>query len=85
MQEKYMVIDSLEGINSEIEKFGNMIPQTENKELKQTLKEMRNKCEMSQEQLAQIATAKNYYISVVKLVLLTNKIAKITLIKPVLN
>lgn len=28
-----MVIDSLEGINSEIEKFGNMIPQTENKEL----------------------------------------------------
>ena len=35
MQEKYMVIDSLEGINSEIEKFGNMIPQTENKELKQ--------------------------------------------------
>ena len=62
MQEKYMVIDSLEGINSEIEKFGNMIPQTENKELKQTLKEMRNKCEMSQEQLAQIATAKNYYV-----------------------
>ena len=32
MQEKYMVIDSLEGINSEIEKFGYMIPQTENKE-----------------------------------------------------
>lgn len=62
MQEKYMVIDSLEGINSEIEKFGNMIPQTENKELKQTLKEMRNKCEMSQEQLVQIATAKNYYV-----------------------
>ncbi|WP_290849745.1 spore coat protein [Eubacterium sp. LMAG:50] len=62
MQEKYMVIDSLEGINSEIEKFGNMIPQTENKELKQTLKEMRNKCEMSQERLAQIATAKNYYV-----------------------
>lgn len=62
MQEKYMVIDSLESINSEIEKFGNMIPQTENKELKQTLKEMRNKCEMSQEQLVQIATSKNYYI-----------------------
>ena len=62
MQEKYMVIDSLEGINSEIEKFGNMIPQTENKELKQTIKERRNKCEMSQEQLAQIATAKNYYV-----------------------
>ena len=62
MQEKYMVIDSLEGINSEIEKFGNMIPQTENKELKQTLKEMRNKCKMSQEQLAQIATSKNYYV-----------------------
>lgn len=33
-----MVIDSLEGINSEIEKFGNMIPQTENKELKTDIK-----------------------------------------------
>ena len=28
-------IKELQGINSEIEKFGNMIPQTENKELKQ--------------------------------------------------
>lgn len=62
MQEKYMVTDSLESINSELGKFGNMIPQTDNKQLKQTLKEFRNKCEMSQEELYQIARSKNYYI-----------------------
>lgn len=62
MQEKYMVIDSLESINSELGKFGDMIPQTDNKQLKQTLKEFRNKCEMSQEELYQIARSKNYYI-----------------------
>lgn len=62
MQEKYMVIDSLESINSELGKFGDMIPQTDNKQLKQTLKDFRNKCEMSQEELYQIARSKNYYI-----------------------
>lgn len=62
MQEKYMVTDSLESINAELGKFGDMIPQTDNKQLKQTLKEFRNKCEMSQEELYQIARSKNYYI-----------------------
>lgn len=62
MEEKYMVTDTLECINSELGKFGDMIPQTDNRELKQTLKQFRNKCEMSQEELYQIARSKNYYV-----------------------
>ena len=38
MQDKTMVNDTLTGINGELVRFGEMIPQTENKELKQTLK-----------------------------------------------
>ena len=38
MDEKTMVADALVGINSELKMFGDMIPQTENKELKQCLK-----------------------------------------------
>ena len=39
-----------------------MIPQTENKELKSALKQMRAACEQSQEQLYQIARDKSYYV-----------------------
>lgn len=62
MNEKTMVSDTLVGINGELKMFGDMIPQTEEPKLKQTLKEMRNKCEMSQEELFQIARAKQYYV-----------------------
>lgn len=62
MQEKQMVNDTLMGINGELVRFGEMIPQTENKELKQTLKQFRNECEQSQEQLYQIAREKAYYV-----------------------
>ncbi|MCI8598902.1 MAG: spore coat protein [Lachnospiraceae bacterium] len=62
MDEKTMVSDALVGINGELKMFGDMIPQTEEPRLKQTLKEMRNKCEMSQEELYQIARAKQYYV-----------------------
>ena len=34
MQEKTMVADTLAGINGELTRFGEMIAQTENKELK---------------------------------------------------
>lgn len=61
-----MVADSLESINSELEKFGNMIAQTENQELKQKLKMIRNQCEMSQEELYQIARSKSYYVPAAK-------------------
>ena len=61
LNEKTMVADTLAGINGELVRFGEMIPQTENKELKQTLKQMRNQAEMSQEQLYQMAKEKGYY------------------------
>ena len=62
MQEKTMVADTLAGINGELTRYGEMIAQTENKELKTTLKQMRNACEQSQEQLYQIAREKAYYV-----------------------
>ena len=62
MEEKIMVADALEGINSELKKYADMIPQTENMELKQTLKQLRNACELSQEELFQIAREKAYYV-----------------------
>ena len=57
-----MVNDTLAGINGELVRYGEMIPQTENKELKQTLKQFRNESEQSQEQLYQMAREKSYYV-----------------------
>jgi len=62
MNEKTMVSDALVGVNGELKMFGEMIPQTENKELKQCLKQLRNQCEMSQEKLYQVAREKSYYV-----------------------
>ena len=62
MQEKTMVADTLTGINGELVRYAEMIPQTENKELKQTLKQFRLACEQSQEELYQIARDKSYYV-----------------------
>ena len=62
MNEKTMVADALVGINGELKMFGEMIPQTENKELKQCLKQIRNSCEMSQEKLYEVARQKSYYV-----------------------
>ena len=62
MQEKIMVSDTLASINGELVRFGEMIPQTENKELKSALKQMRTTCEQSQEQLYEIAREKAYYV-----------------------
>ena len=47
-------------------RYGGMIAQTENKELKQTLKQFRNACEQSQEELYQIAREKSYYVPAAK-------------------
>ncbi len=60
MQDKTMVNDTLTGINGELVRFGEMIPQTENKELKQTLKQFRNACEQSQEELYQLARERSF-------------------------
>lgn len=62
MQEKTMVADTLAGINGELVRFAEMIPQTENKELKTVLKQFRTSCEQSQEELYQIAREKSYYV-----------------------
>ena len=62
MQEKIMVSDTLASINGELVRFGEMIPQTENKELKSALKQMRTTCEQSQEQLYEIAREKSHYV-----------------------
>ena len=52
--------------SAELVRFGEMIAQTENKELKQTLKQFRNACEQSQEELYQIAREKSYYVPAAK-------------------
>ena len=62
MDEKTMVADALVGINGELIMFGDMIPQTENKELKQCLKQIRNQCEMSQEKMYDAARERSYYV-----------------------
>lgn len=66
MNEKTMVSDALVGVNGELKMFGEMIPQTENKELKQCLKQIRSECEMPQEKLYQVAREKSYYVPAAK-------------------
>ena len=66
MNEKTMVSDALVGVNGELKMFGEMIPQTENKELKQCLNQIRSECEMSQEKLYQVAREKSYYVPAAK-------------------
>ena len=61
-EDKTMVVDTLTGINGELVRFGEMIPQTENKELKTALKQIRTACEQSQVELYQIARVKSYYV-----------------------
>ena len=66
LDEKTMVSDALAGVNGELVRYGEMISQTENKELKQCLKQIRNQCEMSQEEIYQIARSKQYYVPAAK-------------------
>ena len=63
MDEKTMVSDALVGINGELKMYAEFITQSENPQLKQTLKQMRNK---AQEQLYQIAREKSYYVPAAK-------------------
>lgn len=66
MDEKTMVRDALVGINGELKMYAEYIAQSENPQLKQTLKQMRNKAETAQEQLYQIAREKAYYVPATK-------------------
>lgn len=62
MQEKAMVSDALNSINSDLKALADMISQTENPELRSTLQQMRNEAEKSQFELYNIAKSLNYYI-----------------------
>ena len=62
MTDKTMVADTLAGINGELVRYGEMISQTENPQLKQTLKQLRNQCEMSQEKMYDAARERSYYV-----------------------
>lgn len=44
LDEKTMVSDALAGVNGELVRYGEMISQTENKELKQKLRECKIFC-----------------------------------------
>lgn len=66
LDEKTMVADTLAGINGELVRYGEMIPQTENMQLKQVLKQFRNQCETSQEEIYQLARSKQYYVPTAK-------------------
>lgn len=61
MQEQVMVTDALNSINSGLKSMADMIAQTENPELRQTLIQMRNDAEKCQFELYSIAKQKNYY------------------------
>ena len=60
LDEKTMVADTLAGINGELVRYGEMIPQTENMQLKQVLKQFRNQCETSQEESLPAANSTMY-------------------------
>lgn len=61
MQEKAMVSDALNTLNSGLKTYTDMISQSENQELRSALQQMRNETEKSQYELYQIAKNKNYY------------------------
>ncbi len=66
MNDKTMVSDALVGINGELKMYAEYITQSENKELKQLLKQYRNEAEMSQEKMYNLAREKSYYVPAAK-------------------
>lgn len=61
MNEKDMLNDYLSTLNSSLSTYANMIAQTNNQELRQTLQGMRNQDEMRQYKVYSIAKEKGYY------------------------
>ena len=62
MIEKEMVNDALNNMISGLTSYASMISQTENQELRNTLKQMRDQAEKSQYDLYTIAKNLNYYV-----------------------
>lgn len=56
-----MVTDALNSINSGLKSLADMISQTEDQQLRQTLVQMRNGAETCQQELYTLAKSKNYY------------------------
>lgn len=63
MDEKTMINDILEQTKSKLTCYQNAISETENIELRQTLKQLRDNLESFQYELFKVASSKGYYIS----------------------
>lgn len=61
MQEKDMVNDILSMVNNSITGYANVISQSSNQQLRQTIQEIRNSCETFQYDLYKVAETKGYY------------------------
>ncbi len=61
MQEKQMVNDVLSMVKSSLGTYAQMISETSNQQLRQTLQQIRNSDEQFQYQLFNVATQKGYY------------------------
>jgi spore coat protein CotF len=61
LQDKEMVNDILSMTNSSLTSYANVIAQTSNQQLRQTLQQIRNSDEQFQYQLYQMAEQKNFY------------------------
>lgn len=61
MQEKDIVNDVLSMINSSLTGYANVIAQSQDQNLRQTLQQIRNSDEQFQYQLFQVAQQKGYY------------------------
>ena len=61
MQEKTMVSDALSQINASLQSMEQMITQTANPQLRQTLIQMRNSGETCQYELYELAKNRGYY------------------------
>lgn len=61
LQDKTMVNDALSSIKSSLTFYANSIAESENQQLRSTLQQIRNNCEVSQYELFNIANSKGYY------------------------
>lgn len=61
MTDKEIVNDVLSMINSSLTGYANVIAQTQNQQVRQTLQQIRNSDEQFQFQLAQLAMQKGFY------------------------
>lgn len=61
MDEKTMVNDILNGVNSELKTYQGVISETSNMQLRQTIQQIRNDDESFQYELFKVAETKGYY------------------------